>query len=1088
MTQDEIVNSIGEEQRRYRKEWKLEGGSYRSRHIAIAGKRGHVASFDWLTGKMHCELELRETCRDITFLNDHSHFAVAQKQHVYIYDQQGIELHRLREHIDITRLEYLPYHWLLVSVGNPGVLRYHDTSIGHIVATHKTKLGSCQAMTQNPHNAVIYLGHQNGTVSLWTPNLDEPAVKLLAHLGGVTSLSVDPSTAGRYMATSGMDGKVKVWDCRNWKGCVREWDQRGTGHAEVDWSQKGFLGVASGGTVNVYTPPSIITEHHGSPPLYLTHPIPQRPLTSARFCPYTDMLTIGHANGLSSIIVPGAGEPTFDSSELDPFESKKMRREREVHNLLDKIQPDLITLDPDFVGTIAEPDAQDEFEDSQYIPTHRLPRWEKLKRAGMEDPGMAANSASGSKKVLKGVKEDDDMEVGYSASDTSESEYEVDEAGHDDSGAPTVRRKKKKSALKAYLNKSGGNVVDPTVTLFNFSDLPQSVTVDICSNDEDCDWEEALAELFVNQEWESDDDDDDDEEDKSPPPIPIGFAPLFEAVDSDSPSSPPKYYLCYLAFATASRVVVIPTPNSQSEPCGYDKWSAISNFTTGNAHTGVGRDYVLVGFEMPSAVLACFREANLRVVGVDLSVVIDGGIAMLPSVIVEGVIGEPNGRQFEKIWRRLSSLPADANDDAYCEHVLAQENCVAWRAWMCAITGRARLPAIQKAHTVDSEPRNDFTQKDLALLADLQHQYDLLEASNPQVVVTEYSTIAKMNARDIVIKQTAFKNKARAGQAQNIVIRKGDTVVAEGKVVETEGKETLIMLKGDAEVDDEHVDQIEVHGRSDLTRAEVARNAYMLRFLQGDDALSASPFIRKIWFPDEEDLDDLRSVKINVEKWKGGLDNDPLGETELNPSQANVARAMLSENSFALVHGPPGTGKTRTIAEVVKVWDRTGKKAYLVAQTNVGVKNIAEKLISSGIENFRLLVSNEFYQEWHEAEYNKCEGYMLRSSQFKKELRQQMGNITFVLCTISMLFSPVFEKIGLFRMIPMERLVVDEASQIFVGDYLALFYKFRETLAKVCWFGDPRQLPPHQREQIQGLKSIYDIPHVKDASLMLDTQ
>jgi U3 small nucleolar RNA-associated protein 7 len=77
--------------------------------------------------------------------------------------------------------------------------------------------------------------------------------------------------------------------------------------------------------------------YRGSPPIYLTHPITQRPLTSARFCPYTDMLTIGHKGGLSSIIVPGASEPTFDTAELDPFESKKKRREREVHNLLDKV-------------------------------------------------------------------------------------------------------------------------------------------------------------------------------------------------------------------------------------------------------------------------------------------------------------------------------------------------------------------------------------------------------------------------------------------------------------------------------------------------------------------------------------------------------------------------------------------------------------------------------------------------------------------------------------------------------------------------------------------------------------------------------
>lgn len=106
-------------------------------------------------------------------------------------------------------------------------------------------------MTQNAHNAVIQLGHANGTVTLWTPNLPHPAVRLLAHLGPVASVSVDPSTAGRYMATAGQDGLVKVWDCRNWKGAVRTWNARGGGGGEVEWSQRGALAVASGGSVNV---------------------------------------------------------------------------------------------------------------------------------------------------------------------------------------------------------------------------------------------------------------------------------------------------------------------------------------------------------------------------------------------------------------------------------------------------------------------------------------------------------------------------------------------------------------------------------------------------------------------------------------------------------------------------------------------------------------------------------------------------------------------------------------------------------------------------------------------------------------------
>ena len=114
-------------------------------------------------------------------------------------------------------------------------------------------------MTQNLHNAVIHLGHKNGTVTLWTPNLPHPAVRLLAHLGPVVSVSVDPSTGGRYMATAGHDGMVKVWDCRNWKGAVRQWTARG-GSTELEWSQKGALAAASGGSVNVGVCTSILKE------------------------------------------------------------------------------------------------------------------------------------------------------------------------------------------------------------------------------------------------------------------------------------------------------------------------------------------------------------------------------------------------------------------------------------------------------------------------------------------------------------------------------------------------------------------------------------------------------------------------------------------------------------------------------------------------------------------------------------------------------------------------------------------------------------------------------------------------------------
>ncbi len=49
-------------------------------------------------------------------LNNYQIFAAAQKKHVYFYDHKGTETHRLKSHTDVNRLEFLPYHWLLVSI------------------------------------------------------------------------------------------------------------------------------------------------------------------------------------------------------------------------------------------------------------------------------------------------------------------------------------------------------------------------------------------------------------------------------------------------------------------------------------------------------------------------------------------------------------------------------------------------------------------------------------------------------------------------------------------------------------------------------------------------------------------------------------------------------------------------------------------------------------------------------------------------------------------------------------------------------------------------------------------------------------
>lgn len=278
ITQDEIVGASNVAARDKRFSLSLpEFGPYaidytrNGRHLAIAGRKGHVGTFDWANSALHSELHLNETVRDIKWLHDESFYAVAQKKYVYIYDKQGLEVHQLRSHIEVNRMEFLPYHFLLATIvsrpglvgsflqggssshdcaqGNPGFLKYQDTSTGQLVAEHRTKLGSCDTMAQNAHNAFIHLGHQNGTVTLWSPSVSTAQVKLLAHSAPVSAIAVDPSTMGHRMATAGIDGSVKIWDNRMWK-CLNEYGLKKPPKS-LDWSQKGMLAVGWGNHVSV---------------------------------------------------------------------------------------------------------------------------------------------------------------------------------------------------------------------------------------------------------------------------------------------------------------------------------------------------------------------------------------------------------------------------------------------------------------------------------------------------------------------------------------------------------------------------------------------------------------------------------------------------------------------------------------------------------------------------------------------------------------------------------------------------------------------------------------------------------------------
>ncbi|KAK4655726.1 putative U3 small nucleolar RNA-associated protein 7 [Podospora pseudocomata] len=325
--------------------------SRNGRDLILAGRKGHVATMDWRDGKLGCELQLMETVRDARFLHNNQFFAVAQKKYVYIYDSQGVELHCLKKHVEVSHMEFLPYHFLLATLGINGSLKYQDTSTGQIVSEISTRQGTPVSLTHNPYNAILHVGQQNGTVTLWSPNSSEPLVKLLAHRGPVRSVAVDRE--GRYMVSAGQDNRMCIWDVRNFKESVSSYFTRSPA-TSVAISDTGLTAVGWNTHTTIwrglFDKNKPVQEKVQSP--YMTWGGEGHKVERVRWCPFEDVLGVGHTEGFSSLIVPGAGEPNYDALEVNPFETKKQRQEGEVKALLNKLKPEMIALDPNFIGKL----------------------------------------------------------------------------------------------------------------------------------------------------------------------------------------------------------------------------------------------------------------------------------------------------------------------------------------------------------------------------------------------------------------------------------------------------------------------------------------------------------------------------------------------------------------------------------------------------------------------------------------------------------------------------------------------------------------------------------------------------------------
>ncbi len=108
-------------------------------------------------------------------------------------------------------------------------------------------------------------------------------------------------------------------------------------------------------------------------------------------------------------------------------------------------------------------------------------------------------------------------------------------------------------------------------------------------------------------------------------------------------------------------------------------------------------------------------------------------------------------------------------------------------------------------------------------------------------------------------------------------------------------------------------------------------------------------------------LGQLRDVMVGVRDPEFlARDNAPLAisdfdsRTALNESQQQAVQFALSAKDLAIIHGPPGTGKTTTVVELVRQITSREEKVLACAPSNAAVDNLLRGFVNAGIRCVRL--------------------------------------------------------------------------------------------------------------------------------------
>ncbi|MHC3437537.1 AAA domain-containing protein [Natrialbaceae archaeon A-gly3] len=203
----------------------------------------------------------------------------------------------------------------------------------------------------------------------------------------------------------------------------------------------------------------------------------------------------------------------------------------------------------------------------------------------------------------------------------------------------------------------------------------------------------------------------------------------------------------------------------------------------------------------------------------------------------------------------------------------------------------------------------------------------------------------------------------------------------------------------------------------------------------------------------------------------------PVEETFIdnNDAQNEAVRKAVGARDFALIHGPPGTGKTYTIARAVRAMVERGERVLLSAFTNRAVDNILEAVLDQGLDTDRLVrVGTE------SGVRADMQAYRLERAGDPEERLAELEDAQVVAATTATCGSRVMKEQAF------DVALVDEAAQLTEpGTYAAVNLAERFVLV-----GDHEQLPPVVRAENELTESLFErlVERHPNAGVMLDRQ